>query len=282
VTWVATRKEYLKATAPVGLWEKLFDTTFYQWLDESPHALHKEYTVRALEYSIPDDLAQHIEHVFNTVQAPPVIHQKYHRTEPNAPYRTDYRPNLRRVKAALAEADKVAAELSEADRVGANNIVTVAFLNSFYGITSNTGSSSLSQSVFETANEYYSQSDLTAFQTTYGLPQETANDIGGFETSACSTDDYYYGSKNCDEGNLDIQYIMGVSQGTASNYWYVAATGNPYVTWITDLASDPNPSQSNSMSWGSIEQVVELPNSLFICVNGCAGVYLCSNNPRPC
>ncbi len=258
MTWVATRKEYLKATAPVGVWEKLFDTKFYHWTDQNPHALGKESSVRALEYSIPEELAPHIEHVFNTVQAPPVIHKKYHRTDANAPFRTDYRPNLRRVKSALADAKKAVADAQLTGEgegsVGTGTIVTVAFLNSFYGITSNTGSASLSQSVFETANEYYSQNDLTSFQSTYGLPAQTAIDIGGFETSDCTVNTNV---RNCDEGNLDIQYMTGISQVTASNYWYVASTSssNPFVTWITDLATETNPPLANSMSWGSIEQV---------------------------
>ena len=43
-------------------------------------------------------------------------------------------------------------------------IVTVPFLNCYYQITGNAGNVSLSQSVMETMNQYFSPSDLTAFQ----------------------------------------------------------------------------------------------------------------------
>ena len=59
-------------------------------------------------------------------------------------------------------------------------------------------------------------------------------------------------------GNLDIQYIMGVAQNTASIYWYEAGTPylDPFVQWVTDIANSPNPPLVNSMSWGSSELVL--------------------------
>jgi tripeptidyl-peptidase-1 len=239
-TWMSKRKEYIKATAPISEWETLFDTKFYAWADENPNGGGKDLAFRANHYSLPVDLVPHIDAVFNTVQAPPVIPKKYHCKE-GEPVRQDFRPNLRRVEEALARAEA---------KAGANLVTTVSYLNEYYGISSNTGNSSLGQSVFETASEYYSQDDLTQFQTTYNLPQQTALDVGGFETDNC-------GSKNdCYEGNLDIQYIMGVAQQTASTYWYVANSirNNPFVGWVTAIVDESNPPQANSMSWGSIEQ----------------------------
>lgn len=243
VSWIALRKEYMKATAPISVWEKLFDTTFYSWADEHPHSINKTIShIRAIHYSLPEEMHAHVDAVFNTVQAPPVINKKYHRLDADAPTKSVFRPNLRYVREALDVASKEAG--------ASGTVTTVAYLNAFYGITSNIGQSSLNQSVFETASEYFSQADLAQFQSTYSLTSQAAVDIGGFETSSCNN------FRNCDEGNLDIQYIMGISQVTVSNYWYVASTStsNPFVTWITDLASNPKPPQSNSMSWGSIEQ----------------------------
>lgn len=114
------------------------------------------------------------------------------------------------------------------------------------------GSSQLSQSVFETSSMSFSQSDLLEFQVYYGLTQQSAVDNGGYETSTCSTTS---SGTQCDEGNLDIQYIMGVAQKTVSIYWYIPSSNNAFVTWLTDIASTSNPPKSNSMSWGSVEQV---------------------------
>ncbi len=257
---MATRKEYIKATAPVHQWERLFNTKFYHFVDENPHAMSDRLTVRALSYSLPKNMSQHVDHVFNTVQAPPIINKKYHRKEKDAPFRSDFQPNLRRVKESLAEAEKITAATDkgngagEKDGVGSNNVVTVAFLNAYYGITSNTGSATLSQAVFETGGQSYSQSDLSLFQNYYGLPAQTAIDIGGFEISSCTT-------STCGEGNLDIQYISGVAQVTASNYWYVSDATDPFVAWITTVATEANPPQVNSMSWGTIEQVNKVENA---------------------
>ena len=51
---------------------------------------------------------------------------------------------------------------------------------------------------------------------------------------------------------------MGVAQNTVSIYWYEGGTPylDPFVQWITDVANSPNPSFTNSMSWGSSEFVI--------------------------
>ena len=117
----------------------------------------------------------------------------------------------------------------------------------------NIGSANLEQSVFQTNSEHFSQSDLSNFQGRYGLTMQAAQAPFGFETTTtqCSTNG---GTPSCSEGNLDTQYIMGVAQNVATIYWYVAST-NPFVSWITSVANDANPPQSNSISWGSVEQV---------------------------
>lgn len=127
----------------------------------------------------------------------------------------------------------------------------MSFLNEYYQISSNLGDSRLNQSVFETGSEYYSTNDLKQFQQTYGLTVQEAIDVGGHESTECA------GTMSCAEGNLDIQYIMGVAQKTASVYWYVTddTDTDPFVLWITELANARYPPQSNSVSWGESEYV---------------------------
>jgi subtilase family serine protease len=62
-------------------------------------------------------------------------------------------------------------------------------------------------------------------------------------------------SPDCFEGNLDIQYIMGVAQNTTSVYWYTAG-GNPFVEWIEEVENDDDPPKVNSISWGVTEQAI--------------------------
>ncbi len=86
---------------------------------------------------------------------------------------------------------------------------TVAALNSLYNIPSNLGSAAQNQSVFETSNEFYSAKDLKLFQQYYGLTVQPAISIGGHMNDSCSTTGK---GNSCFEGNLDVQYIMGIAQ----------------------------------------------------------------------
>ena len=195
-TWESVHHDYIKATASVQQWEQLLDTSFYNWQDtalKGSDAASKLF-VRGVEYSIPATLQGHISAIFNTVQVPPVIHKQYH-----------LKPNNKEKKTNLRLGDVLKNNPSLMSEEQAPD-VTVSFLNTYYDIPSNIGTSLLNQSVFETDNEYFSQSDLLLFQQTYSLTQQAAIDIGGDETSSCGVID------SCDEGNLDIQYLMGISQ----------------------------------------------------------------------
>jgi hypothetical protein len=47
---------------------------------------------------------------------------------------------------------------------------------------------------------------------------------------------------------------MGVAQNVVTIYWYVDGN-DAFLQWITAVADEDDPPQSNSISWGSIEQV---------------------------
>jgi hypothetical protein len=237
VTWISRRKDYVKAVAPISLWEKLLDTTFYQFEDLSTatdKSTSGKILHRAIEYSIPEVLADDIKAIFYTVQTPPLFREKY-ALKADAKFKTSLR---------VRKSDNL--------HTSSSGDVTVSFLNSYYQISSNLGSAVQNQSVFETSNEYFSPSDLTTFQNSYDLTVQSAISIGGHSTTKACT-----GSVDCSEGNLDIQYIMGVAQVTSSIYWYVPSTftSDPFVDWITDVAEEANPPQSNSISWGANELV---------------------------
>jgi hypothetical protein len=253
VKWTSTNSHYIKAHASIAVWERLLNTEFFLWEDKSRKGsmpLHHRLLHRAVEYSLPEDVKEHLSAVFNTVQTPPVFKPKY-RMRDVAQFRTD----LKIEKVDPAEATANAAGATDGK-------VTVAFLNSFYKISSNNGSAQMQQSVFETAEESYSPTDLTIFQTNFSLPIQSALHPYGFNTTHCT------GSTDCYEGNLDVQYIMGVAQQTATIYWYVTdnSTTDPFVAWVADVANMTNPPLVNSMSWGSIEQVRICCAFTFMCV----------------
>lgn len=254
-SWISKRKEFLKATAPVAAWEKMLNTTFYYWADENPISRpEKESLVlRSLEFSLPESVHEHLDTIFNTVQPLPIIYNHMRLLE-GAPYRRDF-------KFSEQPSDSNVAASPTFAPTPAPLVATVEYLDEYYSIPTNIGNSDANygQSVFETNSMSFSQEDLTQFQTTFGLTQQAALDIGGFDipSNQCSFN-------TCGEGSLDIQYIMGISQTTVSTYYYVG-TNDPFVTWVTDLANDANPPKSNSMSWGGIEN--SLPTSVLNAFN---------------
>lgn len=230
MTWTSTHHDYLKAVAPIYVWQDILNCSFSEWIDTSRTNISDTSTFhRAEEYWLPADIADHTHAVFNTVQPPPKVISKL---APPIPL------------------DRSTSHLrSEKTSQSGAAYVSVSFLNRIYGISSNVGSSQLSQGVFETNNENYSPNDLTYFQRYFNLPYETVIDRYGLATTSCS-----FG--NCGEGNLDVQYLTSVAQNTPTIYWYAdASTNDPFINWILDVSSSSNPPQSNSISWGSVEQV---------------------------
>jgi tripeptidyl-peptidase-1 len=210
--------EYIKARARVGTWENLLATQFFEFRPENPQ---KKSVLRALEYSLPVELTEHVQGVFNTVHFPNVIAPKAkHEALTSGP--------------------------------GVRKTITPASLNEYYHIPSNTGNNLASQSLYESLEQYYSPNDLSQFESSYGVPQqEIAYDIGGYVSDdLCVTD-----ANNCAEANLDVQYMIAVSQVTPTTYWY---NGDPdsFLSWIQDVAAMENPPLVHSISYSGIENSI--------------------------
>ena len=135
---------------------------------------------RSYDYRLPVHLQKHIFSLFNTVQVPPPLRQRYHigpetQTEPEPAEETP----------PLSSNSSSSPPLSPpAIKANALTPVTVSFLNSLYRVPSNQGSGALSQSVFATNNEYFSPEDLSTFQTTYNLPVQAAVAVNGHSTTS--------------------------------------------------------------------------------------------------
>mmetsp|Transcript_31520 Transcript_31520/g.45379 ORF Transcript_31520/g.45379 Transcript_31520/m.45379 type:complete len:749 (-) Transcript_31520:235-2481(-) len=251
IVWKSFHGDYIKATASISHWEKLLQTEFFEYHDQQRNtkggglfAVHH----RAKHYSLPVHLHQYVFAVFNTVQTPPMWRSRYQsKLELEKSSQTLLSSSFKTLFRASSEVNTLASKSSCANKEGS---VTVPFLNCFYQIASNIGNMSLSQSVVETSDESYSPYDLTTFQKYFGLKIQSAKSIGGHAINNCSTI-----TNNCNEGNLDIQYIMGVAQATTSIFWWKSEkNSNPFTAWMTDVANDPHPPQASSISWGSVEQ----------------------------
>ena len=211
--------DYIIATATVQAWEEVFSTEFFEFSMSQRPGLK---FVRSLHYSLPEELVDHVDTVFNTVQLP----------DHNAGRRLHF------------------------ERVSMNEKKTMAtgetnpdLLNSFYNIQDNTGNSLTNQAVYAILDQEFSPSDLTTFQNYYGLPQEgISSDVGGHVANdACVAD-----PNNCIEANLDVQYIMAVARSVPTIYYYWTGE-DVWLDWIVAVASMSDPPDIFTISYGSYE-----------------------------
>lgn len=245
-------KEFITASASLDVWEVLFQTEFFEWTDADNN---DKTFIRAQQYSLHEDISRHVRAVFNTVQTPPVIssHAKM-RSQPKKEKTT---------KRWSYDDLKTDRELFPSPHLTDSSYVydgdvTVGYLNSLYSIPgSNAGSPSVTQSVFEASTEYYSTTDLAAFQSKYNLPLQDAIPVHGHSTTTCPSAST--NTMSCFEGNLDIQYIMGVAPLSPSYFWYISGSNaDVFLKWILDVAGTTNPPLVHSISWGSYEHVSEI------------------------
>lgn len=222
--------EFITAQASIGLWETLFNTEFYTFHHHPSDDKIVNKLVRAEEYSIPRSLHQHVDAVFGTIQMPSMVWGK---------------PIMTRVENYGSN--------STIQHHAVTGYTTPSLLNSFYNIDSNTGSAASTQATFETIGQYVSEGDLLRFQKYFNLPiQSLASKVGGHVDSAnivCSSN-----PDTCTEPNLDIQYLMAVSQVSPTTHWYTDL--NNFSTWLSSIANTTNPPLVISISYGANEDTV--------------------------
>lgn len=214
IVHVTPRKDYITLESSISNIEELFHTEFFVWKNfENPHQI----VYAANNYYVPPSMQRHIFNVFNVSDLPPRI--THHISRPKS-------------------SNSFKSYLRLKSQVRGDSSVTISLLNSMYQVPNNNASNfnhTYQQSVFETSNQYYSPSDLLSFQGQFGLEIREAIDIGGQSSNFCGNT-----SINCDEGNLDLQYLMGMAQNVATIYWYVSS-GNAYLQWILDVAGTSKP-----------------------------------------
>jgi subtilase family serine protease len=241
MTWKSIYGEYVKAAAPIEVWERLLNTEFYRFEDKTTRRASGVTVHRADEYSIPEHLLEHVYTIFNTVQTPPELNHPHvlpiEDVDVDSPTR------------ALRGIHPVSVSALSSKRV-LNRDVDINFLNDLYEISSNTGSPNQRQSVFQTNGQHFSPDDLNQFQDRNDIPQQAALDPFNQATNNCDSD-------TCGEGNLDLQFMMGLAQQTGTVFWHVEGN-DPFVDYLTAITSSNNPPLVNSISWGSIEQVCPL------------------------
>lgn len=240
--------EYLIASAPINQWENMFATTFHVFEHkqntETSIARGPRHFLRAKHFTLPMDLVEHVDHVFNVIEFPPAVISgpKPHPNQPQPDSNTN--EHIRSMGSTTSAQ------------------VTVSLLNSFYKIPSNTGNALTSQALYEALNQTLNPNDLTVFQQSYGLPvQGISGDFGGHvSTTGCNSNK----GNDCMEANLDVQYIMGLAQQVPTYYYYWNET-DLWLGWILSVSNMADPPDVFSISYASYESDISL--SYFLAFN---------------
>lgn len=226
VTSETLRGEYVTASAAISVWEKMFDTEFYTFHQTQQDGRINK-IVRAEKYSIPKDLEPHIESVFNTIQITPQFYGNH--TNPEIiPY--DVTGNVYNFP----------------------GHTTPARVRAAYNMGTTIGSVKSTQGVFAAASQYYSPSDIGFFLSYFeGVTQPVHKSIGNHSSDGlCSAD-----TSSCDEGNLDLQYIMSMSPLSPTTFWY---TDQSFSRWLTLVANMEEPPLVMSISYGTEESYLSI------------------------
>jgi tripeptidyl-peptidase-1 len=319
----ASSRHYIRAVATVGKWEELLHTEFHVWHDSHPQSAARGrgidpetgqprrerndvFLVRAEHYSVPEHLNDHIKAIFETSQSPAILtkgaakRRQHKGRDSKKPVENSRHQQEQSEGEAQREGEGEGLNEGEAQRrllLAVDGTVTPPFLNQLYLVGSNAGDSSQSQSVFQTASggndPYYSSKDLLAFLGLYSCPSITPVNYppgSSYDTQSC------YAGKGgdprivCDEGNLDVQYLTAMSQGTRTVYWAEISNGNtdPFSSWAQAMSADLAGSKSmevmvtsisfgateQSMNWGSMEafnfqaQILGIMGSTIIVASG--------------
>jgi len=229
--------EYITVTGSVAVWKALFNTEFNVYTLKThskpdTESSYKHAFIRTESYSLPSELSEHVTAVFNTVQFPEL--------------RSRRRSTVRDSKKAIDNNNNYNYYFDTSRHV------TPQLLYKYYNISNPFGSAQVSQAVFETGDDAMNPNDLTVFQQAFNLTVKAiSQDIGGHDSTLACNSQYY---SDCYESNLDVQYIMAISQSTPTTYYYYDFIS--WSDWITTVADTANPSNVYSISWGSYEITV--------------------------
>jgi len=219
-------EDYVVATAPIHAWELMLKTTFHNYEFDDRNNTPK-IIVRAKEYWIPLELSTHVSAVFNTVQFP----------FPNGNNHYDMGP----------------VSLNSNNEEIISKFVTPALIKKYYNVMNDIGSLQVTQAVYETIGEGASPSDLSTFQIRFNLVQQEINEAPSAQVNNNFCNIY---PSSCTEGNLDVQYIMGIAQNTYTIFDYWDSKYYPHdwmLGWITKVAKSLKPANVYSISYGAYE-----------------------------
>jgi tripeptidyl-peptidase-1 len=233
--------EFITAVGKIEVWERIFSTKFHEfyhddwtssplstaWRSERGAPL-----IRSLQYSLTDELLEHVDTIFNVADFPPV---------------------LKKIGSSFSRSSVHSSSLN--GNYDFSGFITPQSLFSHYAVNPKLGNSFTSQAAFQSLDQNFVPSDLTAFQTFFNLTvQGLASSYGGHvSNTACKkgNDDL----DTCSEANLDAEYLMAIAQGVPTSSLYWDGGWVPFLTYLQSLSSSSSPARPDvvSISYGNYE-----------------------------
>lgn len=237
--FITKTTDYVRVEVSAAEAEQLLSTTFHMYRHYPADGSAVRTTVRAEAYTLPSHIAPHVDFV-TAAGSMPNVHPRH-----------PARPVDKETAAKLSQSNANAIPPIVA------GYVTPALLWQVYSIASPTVVSTQStQSLFESLLQSYSPSDLTMFQQSFNLQVNPITTlIGPNNASDCVPE-----PNNCGEANLDVQIIMGISQGSPTTFWSIDANDQtPFIDWVVAVSNDASAPYVHSVSYGDVE-IYDDPN----------------------
>ena len=219
--------DYITVSAPIYILEDIFNSKYHLFTYKDGRI-----ALRMKQYSLPLCLSQYISDVFYTIDYP--FTKRNRKTYPNkSNHRIQQQHQLQQQQDICAESGEGIAKVIEGGALLCNNDIVIGspqYITSIYDIQNNTGSSLASQCVYE-SECWFSDSDLSDFETLFDLPKVTV--ITKCDAKGCPIFERQCGEANL--GNaiilliilililiiLDVQYLSGVSLNTPMYAWVI-------------------------------------------------------------
>ena len=210
--------EFITVSAPIRLWEAIFNTEFYTFHHKQVSG-NVNKVVRAEKYWIPRELEPHIQNVFGVIDLPTTL------------------------KGGITKLSKKSTLASAEGPWIDDSGITPYKLRSYYNISNSVrGSNFSTQAVYSIGAAFYSPSDILKFQDLAGLPHQIISDVGNRSSDMeCLRD-----GSVCFESNLDIQYITAMSPGSPTTHWYAV---HWLTQWLLELTNTVDPPRVLSISY---------------------------------
>ncbi|KAF8655330.1 hypothetical protein AX16_003103 [Volvariella volvacea WC 439] len=258
-------KDWIKVTIPVGLAEKMLDTTYYTWR----HSSTGEYVIRTTSYSLPTDLHRHVDVVQPTTMFG--LFQPFKSTLVRGHDDSMIRPGG---SSQSNDTNVTTTGTVTNPQTGLNvdascNVnITISCLQQLYNAVGYTPSAHIGNSIgitgyleefanIQDLQTFYSQQRPDALGSTFNFISVN----GGLNNQALE--------EAGEEAGLDVQFAFGLSYPIPGTFYSTAGrppfipdfgtpnnTNEPYADWLDFVLSHPSTPLTISTSYGDDEQTV--------------------------